>query len=254
MSITFLYNLFIQGDMQLTVTEVIQETHDTVTLRFGFSKEKRISFIPGQFVMMAVGTEKEGKPTVVKRSYSVASSPTKDYLDLTIKAMPNGFISKQIQNTKEGEQFEITGPFGHFAFNDKEMPEIVLIGAGSGISPLRCIIQYIQAKHLKTKAALIYSNKTPDDIIFKKELLEMNDEIQNFTLYLTITRPEEMENFRKWTGHTGRIDEAFLKECVSDVKKPFYFLCGPPEFVKSMETLLLELTVPKEKIKKEVYG
>ncbi|MBI5392535.1 oxidoreductase [Candidatus Woesearchaeota archaeon] len=240
--------------MILPITEVITETHDTKTLRFGFSKDKSISFIPGQFVMIAVPTEKNGKQTVVKRSYSVASSPAKDYLDLTVKAMPNGFISKQLQDTEVGQEFDITGPFGHFTFNEKEMQEIVLIGAGSGISPLRCIVQYIQDKELETKATLIYSNKTPDDIIFKKELLEMNDEMQNFSLQLTITRPEEMEKFRQWTGHTGRIDATFLQECIADIKKPYYFLCGPPEFVNAMETLLIELGIDKEKIKKEVYG
>ncbi|MBS3137017.1 oxidoreductase [Candidatus Woesearchaeota archaeon] len=240
--------------MLLTVTEVITETHDTKTLRFGFSKDKRIDFIPGQFIMLAIPTEKDGKKTIVNRSYSVASSPTKDYLDLTIKEVPDGFTSKQLQNTEVGEEFEFSGPYGNFVFNEKKMQKIVLIGSGSGISALHSIIQYIQDKELDTRATLIYSNKTPDDIIYKKELLEMNDDMPNFNLFLTITRPEEMENFRQWTGHTGRIDTAFLQQCVKDIKIPYFFLCGSSDFVKSMQTLLLELKVNKEKIKKEVYG
>ncbi len=220
-----------------------KETPDTVTITL--ESEKRQDFKPGQFFMIEF-TRPEKIP---KRSYSVSSSPTKPgIIEFTVKQMPEGYISKLLNEAKEGEEFILDGPWGHFVFDPEKMPEIVMLAAGSGIAPFRCFCQYLIDKKLSTKSALVYSNKTEEDIICHMELLEYSKLIPGMELTLTLSR-EQKPGFRN-----GRIDEPLVKEITAKHPDAHYFICGPPVMVSDTEKLLLDAGIAKEKIKTEKYG
>ena len=218
------------------------ETHDTCTLTF---EGDRPDFRPGQFFMIEIMR----KEKIPKRSYSVSSSPTRQgMLELTIKEMPNGFISKLLCDAKVGEEFMLDGPWGHFIFDEDKMHEVVMLSAGSGIAPFRAMCEYIIDKKLSTKVTLAYSNRTREDIICRKDLEAFAAKIPNMKLILALTR-EQCDGF-----YCGRIDAKMVKQVISENKNPFYFICGPPEMVSGTEQLLLSCGVSKEKIKTEKYG
>lgn len=235
---------------KMKVSEVITETHDTKTIRFKYSQEQSLDFIPGQFVMIKTPVEHNGQIKPVTRAMSFATPPTiKDHFDLTIKETPGGTLSTHVvRKTKVGDEFEVKGPYGEFTFHDNSTDDVVLIGAGSGITPLMCILRYIADKKLPAKATLLYSNKTPDDIIFHKELASMQEKHHNLRIVLTITRPEGHE----WKGATGRIDKDMLSEHLGTGKTLFY-ICGPILFVEDMVKTLKELGVDSQRIKVEKY-
>lgn len=223
--------------MKTKITEIIKETYDTKTFRF----EKHIDFKPGQFIMITVPIDDKE----IKRSYSISSSPLKPYIDITIKKAHNGFISKKfVDEVKVNDEFQIEGPFGHFTYSEEMANNLLLISAGSGITPLRSILQYALEKNPDAKMTLLYSVKTEKDIIFEDELNELNKK-ENFTFIPTITRDEN------WQNHKGRIDKEFLKE---NINNELFYICGPPGFVNSMSDLLQELGVEKNKIKTERFG
>ncbi|MBI3031993.1 oxidoreductase [Candidatus Woesearchaeota archaeon] len=239
--------------MLMKITQVKQETPDTKTFRFEAVNQERMLFKPGQFAMVHdIEVTKDGEKKKVNRSYSIASSPTKNYIELVIKAEHPGLTSpKWINEVKEGEQYEVKGPFGKFVYTEDMKGDVVLIGAGSGIAPLRSIVYYILEQKLPTAVYLIYSNKTQEDIIMKDEFLSLEEDHNNFELEFTLTREPEHSD---WEGHRGRIDYEFLEDCIGFLEDKLYYLCGPKEFVISMESLLKEHNVPAEKIKKEIYG
>lgn len=228
------------------VLKVITETPSTKTLVFDLSNIE-LDFYPGQYVMLNVPYEGD----ILKRAYSIASPPTqKDTLELTVKRTPNGRASVVLtEYTREGDEFLIKGPYGKFVWVPSMGTNLVLIGAGSGIVPLMCILRYILSARLEhVKATLLYSNTHYEEIIYREEL-EKLDKYSNIKVVHTLTRswPEN------WKGYTGRINMDMILKEVEDIPTNLYYLCGPPQFVDDIASMLIELGVDGEKIKKEKY-
>lgn len=180
----------------------------------------------------------------------MSSSPSQqDYLEVTVKTTEDAFVSDYFVNCLQtSEQIYVTGPFGKFYLNEQEAkPNIMLIGAGSGISPLMSILRYINEKKLPLKTHIIYSNKTENEILWREEI-EKIAENGNFSHEFTLTREE-------WDGTTGRINKEMISKSGFDLQQTGFYLCGPPKFVKNTENILVnELNVSSGSIKKEVYN
>jgi ferredoxin-NADP reductase len=232
--------------MQYTITKVIPETHDTISIYFDGPK---MEFIPGQFVMINFPVD----GNIVKRAYSIANSPTKDYLQITVKEVPSGFISKRLQSVKVGQTFEIAGPYGRFCFDENKQKKIVLIGAGSGVVPYLSILEYISDKKLTTSAVCFTSHRYEKDCIFRSQFEKLAKDNSNISLYQTVTRDSDNQN---WPNNYGRITKDSLLTNLGgfDLDNTYFFLCGPENFVRGMEKILIESNVAKEKIVLEVYG
>lgn len=230
---------------QIPLALIKDETHDTKTFRFNVPEE--FTFIPGQYVILSTNYIKDGVEKEIKRSYSISSSPTeKGYIDLTIKLYPLGEFTPLIFSKKKGDVFGIVGPLGKFVF-DENCTKAAFLGAGSGITPLRSMMKYCIDKKLPIEITLIYSSKTPDDIIFREEFESWNN-IDNVTCVNTITRPEGYE----WNGQTGRITPELIKKYI-DTEIAHFYICGPVPFVDSMIKILKDLHIDPERIRKEQW-
>lgn len=223
--------------MEWIVTDKKTETPGTKTIRF--KPNKPINFKPGQyFVFHDLVDWLEDC-----RAYSASSSPLRDYIEITVKLVPNPHFSKHLHELRTNQPIEVRGPYGQFYF--EEAKDIVLIGAGSGIAPLRAIIQYIQDKQLSTNVTLIYSAKTSQLVIYKKELEDLEKQ-GKLHLYITLTQEKGQ--------YTGRISHDLIKQVIPGVAKPEFFICGPPKMVKKTEEILEQIGVPKKHIKKEAFA
>jgi len=223
--------------------QIRQETHDVKTFRFW--PDKKINFIPGQFFLMFANIGGQE----VKRSYSIASSPTEgDHLDFTIKIYPDGQMSQYLNKFRVGSSVELLGPYGAFTLKD-DLSNVVLLCAGTGVAPMRSMAKYILDKEMPVDITLIYSVKTPEDIIYRKELNELANN-SNFRYVQTITRPTGFS----WEGLTGRIDTNLIRKSVPDIRNSMYYICGPPEMVKGMVSILKgDLKIPDSQIKLEAW-
>ncbi len=242
---------------QYAIKSVVRDTPDTVVLTFSALGGEKMEFYPGQFVMLKFPVSSElsndGKAKDVKRAYSIGSSPLSSEIVLYVKEMPEGFVSKELQQVVVGVEFELSGPFGHFYFDEEkpEQQEIVLLGAGSGVAPFLSMVEYITAKGLGTKVNVFCSHKTEADIIGREIFERVAEQNGNVRLHFHCTRD------KNWSGTCERISEGHLKNHLGGLdgmKKKTYFLCGPMAFVKAMKMLLISLGVDKGMIKQEVYG
>ena len=230
------------------VVEIRKETPTTNTLVFDITGQE-FDFYPGQYVMLKVPYPPTGEE--LKRAYSIASSPLqKNRLELTVKRKEGGKASVLLTTqVKEGDTFYIKGPYGKFYWTPEMSDRVVLLGAGSGIVPLMCILRYIRDADLQDiRATLIASYTTYEEIIYRQEL-ESLSQLPNLDIHVTLTRgaPEN------WKGFEGRINRDMLLSTLDSLDSRLYYLCGPPKFVNDMKELLLGLGVGKESIKTEKY-
>lgn len=233
--------------------EVIEESPDVKTFRF--EKPKDFDFIPGQFVMVFF-PEVFGKKN---RAYSIASSPTNpDYIDLTIKLY--GLFTHHMFSLREGSTWHLRGPYGKFVLDLKRENDILLLGAGVGITPLMSMIRYATDLKLDRKFLLLYSNKRPKDIIFHDELMQIERSNPNVKVVYTLTRLKTQLR-GSWPGLTGRIDANMVREQVTKWREelgqgrehPTSLACGPIPMLETQEKVLTELGWNKEEILYEKF-
>jgi len=229
--------------MKYKVTEVEKVNYDTIRIRM---EGPKLDFKPGQFIMISY-QDKEGKD--VKRAYSISSSPTKDYIEISVREVKDGFVSKELQKIKVGHELELTGPYDHFYFDGEK--DVIMIGCGCGIMPFNSMLSYISDKRLPTKVKYFSTHQKAEDITYRKEFEEIEKNNPNIKLYFNITRDPDNKDpkLRK-----GRIDKDYLKENIKEIKDKTFLVCGTIAFAKAMVDILKELGVKEENIKKSAFG
>ena len=233
--------------MNLLLAKIQRETHDTVTLRFLLPKERRLRAKPGQFLTFHWIVD--GRRVV--RSYTVSSSPNKnDYVEITPKRTENGCVSVFLnERATPGLSVEARGPYGHFCFDEKLHKNIVLIAAGSGITPMIAILRYIGDLRLSTSVRLLYCVRTAADIIFQSELARLERAIPDFRYKVCLSRPHP-----EWTGASGRLAAESVSQLIVDMNSSTFFLCGPKRFMENAQDILVTLGASDHQILQESFG
>ncbi|MEK6961495.1 MAG: FAD-binding oxidoreductase [Nanoarchaeota archaeon] len=230
------------------------QTHDvkTYALRMKDPSDK-FEFLPGQFLMLSAPCVKDGSKVNLKRAYSIASSPTKkDAIELTIKK--TGTVTTQLDTYTGGEEIEITGPYGMFTFKEGDSSSIMGIAAGVGIAPIWSIFNYIKDKKLAVRMTLLFSNKTPGDLLYKEEIAKLTNSA-DLKAELTVTRPDEAkpDEMKKWAGKTGRISKEMIIDLIKERKPDLFYVCGKPEMVTDCVKHLTEISIDKKRIHAEKF-
>src|SRR5258708_35251804 len=123
------------------IADAWMETHNVRTLRFDF-RDEPIQFDPGQFLVVADHFRGHAKP--VRRAYSIASCPLQtDFADLTIKREAPGLMSARLTEVPVGYEVDVTGPNGKYLYTPDKGRRVLLLGAGSGITPLHSIARFV---------------------------------------------------------------------------------------------------------------
>jgi ferredoxin-NADP reductase len=212
-------------------------------------KDSGFSFEPGQYAKITllepVYNDKEGN----SRLFSVASSPKKDYVMFTTRALDSAF-NKNILEMPIGAKAESSGFGGNTVLHkDVTVPAVFLIG-GIGITPVRCMVEYIVTEKLPYQAYLFYSNPDASSMAFFDEFERWAKEYDGFKFVPTI----DDVNDKEWKYGFGYINRDLILRHIDDVTKPIYYLVGPTVMVEAMERLLLELNINSKNIKLEKFG
>lgn len=213
---------------------------------FRFLPAEKLGFLPGQSVQIAFDKQNPNNKELNKY-LSLSSSPTKDYIEVTKKLSESGF-SQRLKSLSIGGEILLKAPFGNCVFRDDYKKIGFLIG-GIGITPVISIIEYVMDKHLDTDIFLLYSNRTEDDIAFKKELDYWQGINKNIKICYVITdcTPKEKDCIQ------GRIDERLIQDKISAVDERIFFIFGPPKMVEAMSGVCLDLRCSKENVKTESF-
>jgi len=207
-------------DLQLR--EVIAQTHDAVTLVFDNPSDNPIRFLPGQFLTLIFDIEGQE----VRRAYSFCSDPAESAtLALTVKRVPGGLVSNHIcDHLRPGDRIRTLGPGGHFGTRADagNARHVVLVGGGSGITPLFSIAQSLLRHEPESRVTLVYGNRSGRDIIFREALAKLADDHDALTLIHALESHDEAIQ-----AHRGRLDHTGLAATVPVDTDARYFICGP---------------------------
>jgi phytoene dehydrogenase-like protein/ferredoxin-NADP reductase len=233
--------------VKLAVSEVIAETATTRTLRVKAAEGELPWFRAGQYVNLFV----EVGGVATSRPYSIASAPGAGHWDITVRRMPEGFVSDYLlDEVKVGDTFESTGPSGSFYHEPlMDTDDLVFLAGGSGITPFASIIREAAENGSGLKMHLIYGSKDPGDIIFGEELKDLESKIAGLKVDYVISEPPD-----DWTGMCGLLDAEMISELVGAVEGKTFYLCGPAQMYMLCEDALKSLGVPARRIRREAYG
>lgn len=217
--------------MNHTVTLLMSQfvTHDVK--HFIVSKPEGFSIVPGQGVELAVnqpGLREQGRP------FTPTGLADDRVLEFTIKAYPDhAGVTQALHQLEPGAELLMSEPFGTIRY---EGPGVFIAG-GAGITPFLAILRDLADKGELDGQTLIFSNKTPRDVICERELRHGLGE--RCILTCTGAAAPGYEN--------RRVDRAFLEEMVSDFTQRFY-LCGPPPFMDAINAALTDLGARSESL------
>ena len=230
--------------IQTKFIEKRKEAENTETFRFVCD----LQFKAGQYILLELSDVIED-PKGNDRPFTISSSPLdKQYIEITTKISESPFKQK-LSKLKIGEHVKITGPLGKFIFQEADYS--LMIAGGIGITPFRSIVRYLTQIRSKSNIILLYSNKTPEEIAFRKELEKIQKINKHICVINTITRPEESKE--QWAGMTGRVDEEFIKNNIENVNINNYYVCGPPFMVDSMLEILKNMQIQEDRIHVERF-
>jgi ferredoxin-NADP reductase/mono/diheme cytochrome c family protein len=235
------------GPFILHLVQITQQTPDSRTLRFAVQGARKLDALPGQFLTFSFLFD--GKKET--RCYSICSSPARaGYVEISPKRVNNGCVSVFLNDRAAlGLTVEATGPFGQFCLNPADDKKVVLLAAGSGITPMMAMLRYIDDLCLDTQATLLYCVRTGKDILFHHELEELQTRLENFRYHVLLSQPDP-----EWSGARGHINREFICKAVPELNGQVFFLCGPPPFMEATRAILTGLGVKPEGIRQETFG
>jgi ferredoxin-NADP reductase len=229
-----------------TVAETVPETPGAVTLRLDVPDWP--GHRAGQHVDVRL-TAEDGYSA--QRSYSIASPPGADRLELTVERIDDGEVSPYLTTVADvSDQFELRGPIGGwFVWDGDDPTPVLLVAGGSGVVPLMAMLRHHVASESTAAMQLVYSARTLGDVIYRKELEALTG--PHRAVFLTLTR----ESSPDWAGHQGRVDSALLAEVgwPPSVRSHCY-VCGPTPFVESVADALVGLGHDPGRVKTERFG
>lgn len=238
---------------KLLVKEVRRETVDAVSVAFDVPDElkKEFSFLPGQYITI----QKDLQDNLLRRAYSICSSPYSGELRVAIKHVEKGRFSNFANQTlKQGDSLDVAGPEGRFVLEvDKSSQnDYLAIAAGSGITPVISMIKAVLEKETESRFALIYGSKSGEKTIFKKELDEMvlssGGRLQVQYVYSQIISDKAL-----FGRIEGKMVKELLKNKFSDWNFETYFLCGPEEMIDDSKAILIKSGIHEDAIKFELF-
>jgi ferredoxin-NADP reductase len=205
-------------------------------------------FLPGQAVLIGAPGQAERRP------YSIACSPERASetrsLELLIALEPDGELGPHFAAPEPGSLLDVEGPLGTFVFPQvPEQERLLFVAGGTGISPLRSMIDHVLRRHPARPVSVLYSARRSDEFAFIDELREHARQ-HRIELHQTVTRDDSAA----WAGGRGRIGRSHFDSVLHDPASTLCFVCGPRTMVAEASATLHELGVPEAAIRTEGWA
>jgi len=189
-------------------------------------------------------------PWGAARMFSLSSSPSEPGAIAVTCRISDTPFKQALARFRPGDTAEVYGPLGTFLLATDR--PVVFLAGGIGVTPFRGMIRFATDTETRQSLTLLYSARTPEELVFRAELDQLAKVSSRFAPHYTITRPAD--STIPWGGRVGRIDAAWVERLVDLRARPRVYVAGLPDMVSEMVTMLTErFGVPPDDIDYEVF-
>jgi len=241
--------------LTLRVVEVVPETTDAISVVLARPDGQDFDFIAGMFftVMVTINGQEH------RRAYSISSpSQQRQRVSITIKRVKEGLVSNWLNDhLKVGDSLRVLGPSGTFILKPatESKRHLLLVGGGSGITPLMSILRSVLMLEPLTQVSVLYGNRSWSDVIFADALSMLKEEYtERLDLIHVLEMPPE-----HWQGAVGRLDQVcFATQLDNRLKQtPLQnlevYLCGPEPMMQGVVQELQQRGLADHRIHQEKF-
>ncbi len=234
--------------LSLQLANRVQETQDTVSFHFNVLNGG-CKHYPGQAVALNLPMD----TGVATRTFTVSSDGlSADKLSVTVKAADTGYATKWMHQALDiGDRIDARGPFGHFTLAHHPNQPLLLIGGGSGFTPMMSMLRWLHGRGETTDVVVIQCARRVGDLLFRDELQKIAAEMPNLTLFDVATQPDVGE---AWSGYRGRVTRSMIRAMVPDSSHRTTFCCGPEGFMEQVSRALKAEGLSAQNFHTETFG
>lgn len=211
--------------------------HDIV-----FETDEYVNFLPGQYLTCKVAEDR-------LNSYSIAGRLDGNKFGFIVDSKPGGPGSKYFEALKPGDQMPYLGPFGKFVLNlDDGAEELIFLGTGSGIAPLKCMVEEaLREKGCQKPIKLYFGLRHSEDVFWNEYFHELEERYENFKFVMVLSQPGD-----DWTGEKGHNTDLLRRDYQSLAHASIY-LCGGMKMIEEAVEISKSLGMPEERMYHEKF-
>ncbi|MCO8313928.1 ferredoxin--NADP reductase [Pseudomonas mandelii] len=237
--------------LTLKVAAIERETDDAVTIHLKQPMLRKVRYSAGQYLTLEVDID--GAKGC--RAYSISSTPGLDKtLSITVKRVAGGKVSNRlVQELSAGDAVQTLGTHGRFTFAPQpgRGRHLVLLAAGSGITPIFSILKSALHFEPDSRVSLIYGNRNQDSVIFRDKLDELQRTFgERLQLIHVLSRPDTPGAYE---GRLTRERVMSILGSLSGSQNREYYSCGPSGMMDEVTAALEALGIAPETVHQERF-
>jgi Na+-transporting NADH:ubiquinone oxidoreductase subunit F len=224
------------------VKSTVSLTYDIKEIRLALKEPAEILQRPGQYVQI-IAPSPDGP---VSRAYSI-SSPTYETneVELNVRLVPGGIGSTYLHNLEVGDSVRFTGPYGEFELSEDPATEIICVGGGCGMAPMKNIIYSVYDRWPDRSLWLFFGCRSTRDVFYLDEYRQLAKKFPSFKIKYALSDP--IPENETWTDERGFIHLAVDKYLEPGINRKA-FLCGPPPMIDAVTRILKDKGLKNEDI------
>jgi len=234
--------------VQARIKEKQEVAKGTLLVTFDLLGEE-VEFTPGQYFFVTLPDVGHQDEKGLRRHITVVTSPNEKGVVGLATRMRDSAFKRTLRELPVGAEVDVEQPKGSFQLPEEPARPLVFVAGGIGITVFRSMLRYISEDRLPYRVTLVYSNRDRESTAFFDELRELERELPDLRLILTMTQDPD------WTGETRKIDAAFFRDYLGDDLNGFTFLvAGPPAMTEAVQTALDAAGVTEENVIAERFS
>ena len=234
--------------MRARIKEKREVAKGTLLTTFDLLGEE-VDFTPGQYFFVTLPDAGHQDERGLRRHFTVVTPPGEDGVLGFATRLRDSAFKRTVQELPVGTEVDVEQPKGKFTLPEDPSRPLVFVAGGIGITPFRSMLLVIRDEQLPYRVTLLYSNRDRESTAFLDELRELEQELPDFRLILTMT------DDTGWDGEARKIDAQFFGDYLGERLNDFTFLvAGPPGMTEAMQQALAEAGVEEENVIAERFS
>ena len=206
---------------------------DVMRLRLTLPPAGALHYAPGQYLNIVLA---DGR----KRSFSMASAPLRDTVDLHVRQWPGGrFTDTALRDLRPGDELDLELPLGGFHFHFQDDRPVLMLATGTGLAPLKAMLEALMGRPDCPPVTLYWGGRSLSDLYLHDEIAAWGERLFEFAYRPVLSRADA-----SWTGRRGHVQQAVLADLgditqLADLAEHALYLCGSPAMVRDATRELL---------------